>query len=60
MKDERRRIKAGIIWDILITHCGASVLEDDRGCFIMNTSFEYRFQGNLGFGGKFILVALRT
>jgi hypothetical protein len=44
------------IYDILVAECGAT--EDWRTHFIYSTSqrypsIEYRFQGALGFGGKF-------
>lgn len=47
------------IYDILIRCCGASEQEQDRGAFVWAASewgpsmtFEWRFQGSLGFGGK--------
>jgi hypothetical protein len=43
------------IWDILVELCGAC--SEDRDLFIANTSFEYRFMGNLGFGGKIYMDA---
>ncbi len=46
---------AGRVWTILVEECGAS--EDDRGAFVSNAGTrgvtEWRFQGSLGFGGKF-------
>jgi hypothetical protein len=46
---------ANAIYDILVETCGAS--EHDRSSFVYNqtTSYcrEWRFQGKLGFGGKF-------
>ena len=51
-------IPANKIYDILVKVCGAS--ENMRDNFIYHTqqegtwgSSEYRFQGKLGFGGKF-------
>lgn len=48
--------KAAEIYDILIREAGAR--SGDRSTFILHLSkpnppTEYRFQGNLGFGGKF-------
>lgn len=47
------------IYDILIRCCGASEYEQDRMEFVTvaeswdeNRTFEWRFQGILGFGGK--------
>ncbi len=52
--------KAAEIYDILIREAGAK--SGDRSTFILHLSkanppTEYRFQGNLGFGGKFRLRA---
>ncbi len=47
------------IYDILIRTCGASDHADSRCQFVYNAerfsyprTFEFRFQGSLGFGGK--------
>ena len=47
------------IYDILVTLCGAPKDSDCRMMFVgcaeqhpSDRSFEYRFQGSLGFGGK--------
>lgn len=45
-------------YDILVNECGAK--EDDRGSFVHHyttnpRATEWRFQGDLGFGGKFRL-----
>lgn len=44
------------IWEILVKHVGAHDSESERLAFA-ETQFmgcvEYRFQGSLGFGGKF-------
>lgn len=46
---------ANQIWDVLVSTCGAT--ERGRYDFVMYSMFndltEYRFIGNLGFGGKF-------
>lgn len=55
VEEDERRTRAGIIWDILIAHCGASALVEDRRSFLVNRSLEYRFGGNLGLGGKVYL-----
>lgn len=48
---------ANDVWNILIRECGASNSEDARSDFVWRMSHqdinEYRFQGFLGFGGKF-------
>jgi hypothetical protein len=53
---------ATLIWDILVKHAGASNYEFERQSCIYSEckhdlekfgSSEYRFQGALGFGGKF-------
>ena len=48
------------IWDILVEYAGANKGSDDKELFVLafldgdkNSSREYRFQGLLGFGGKF-------
>jgi len=47
---------AGDIWDILVATCGAAA--DDKECFVgivpeeHMRRLEYRFCGDLGFGGK--------
>ena len=48
--------QANAVYDILIAHAGAT--EHDREDFVdhqtgTNPPTEYRFQGSLGFGGKF-------
>lgn len=46
------------VWDVLVEDVGASQSPDDRLSFIWYATDptippqEYRFQGNLGFGGK--------
>lgn len=48
-------------WDILVEHAGASTNLYDKECFVSHAInkdrfyklTEYRFCGNLGFGGKF-------
>lgn len=46
---------ANAVYDILVEKAGAS--ESDRGDFVYhqtdNFHYEYRFMGELGFGGKF-------
>lgn len=48
---------AGLVYDVLVRHCAASEHQDSRADFIARMSEpdvrEYRFQGGLGFGGKF-------
>lgn len=43
------------VWTVLVEECGAN--ENDRENFVFLTNIqdiaEYRFIGNLGFGGKF-------
>ena len=53
------RLTLNSIYDILIRCCGASEYEQDRQEFVRvagdwdeNKTFEWRFQGSLGFGGK--------
>lgn len=46
------------IYDVLVAHCGAQDDKYDRLSFVQNftserPSMEWRFQGALGFGGKF-------
>lgn len=45
---------ANRVYDVLVDHCGASA--DSRGMFLDSVRFhglsEYRFMGDLGFGGK--------
>lgn len=48
--------QANAIWDVLVQHAGA--MEDRRTDFVetqtmRDAPIEYRFQGGLGFGGKF-------
>jgi len=48
--------KANQVYDILVTSCGAP--EPDRESFVFDQTGdsparEWRFQGTLGFGGKF-------
>jgi len=47
---------ASKIWDILVEHTGLRDDQWDRASFIYHAEggewTEYRFQGNLGFGGK--------
>lgn len=47
--------QANAVWDVLVEHAGAS--EDGREDFVFHQTAggctEYRFQGSLGFGGKF-------
>jgi hypothetical protein len=49
--------QANAVYDILVKHCGASGHSDEKADFaFLETSrvvHEYRFQGALGFGGKF-------
>ena len=50
--------QAARVYDALIKHCGAAPREDDIAGFVHeftrpNPTNEYRFQGGLGFGGKF-------
>lgn len=47
-------------YDLLVLHCGASADTDDRERFVAfhtrshpDAHTEWRFQGSLGFGGKF-------
>ena len=46
------------IWEILVSHAGATDTNSNRMEFVYSCennkslSFEYRFQGKLGFGGK--------
>lgn len=49
----------GYLYDVLVKHAGAKDDEYDRNTFIRTAvdwdyrfSFEYRFMGSLGFGGK--------
>jgi len=48
---------ANAIYDVLVEECGAPNHPDCRGAFVQSqmneTIREYRFQGNLLFGGKF-------
>ena len=48
---------ANAIYDILVDHAEASAREYDRNDFVRHATSgrmtEWRFQGNLGFGGKF-------
>lgn len=45
------------VYDLLIEHVGASPSKDQRETFVMafldRSTIEWRFCGNLGFGGKF-------
>jgi hypothetical protein len=47
--------QANAIWDVLVEHAGA--VEDQREQFVSVQTYshcaEYRFGGELGFGGKF-------
>ena len=46
--------EASTVYDILVRHAGAP--EDDRDAFVYHLTdgcTEWRFQGALGFGGKF-------
>jgi hypothetical protein len=47
--------QANAVWDVLVQHAGAS--EDMRDMFVSTQQrevvAEWRFQGSLGFGGKF-------
>lgn len=49
--------QANAIYDVLVQHAGASLNAWDRENFVQlqigNRCDEYRFQGDLGFGGKF-------
>lgn len=55
--------QANAIWDVLVKHAGASADEWDRHDFVSaamdGTMTEWRFQGRLGFGGKFYLERRR-
>ena len=48
---------AGAIYDMLVEHAGATDSYDSRSAFVYGQRYrftpEYRFIGNLGFGGKF-------
>ena len=50
---------ANKVYDILVAEAGANPRESDRADFIYqhckaeNGCLEYRFQGKLGFGGKY-------
>lgn len=50
-------VQADAIYDILVEHCGASNSAFSRDLFVStqtcSTCVEYRFQGAIGFGGKF-------
>ena len=49
------QLQAEAVWLILVETCGASQHEDDTECFVryaQDNPQEFRFQGNLGFGGK--------
>ena len=50
------QLQAEEVWRMLVETCGASQHEDDMACFVCyaqeDDPLEYRFQGNLGFGGK--------
>lgn len=48
-------IPADAIYDILVSECGASESWREEFRFRQQSKFcsEFRFQGNLGFGGKF-------
>ena len=49
--------EAGAVYDVLVSVCGASTEPDDRLDFISlqarEVCPEWRFQGDLGYGGKF-------
>lgn len=54
---------ATLAYAVLVEFCGASPQEDDVATFVgeftsENPTSEYRFQGDLGFGGKFRFPAL--
>lgn len=53
---------ADLIYDVLVLECGASNSADARSAFVASINGgceEYRFQGNLGFGGKLYIEADR-
>lgn len=48
--------QANAVYDILVQYCGASSDEHDQYSFMYHQTTgcrEYRFMGNLGFGGRF-------
>jgi hypothetical protein len=55
MPDPMTAEQANAVYDILVEHCGA--VEQERERFTERQTYErcseYRFQGALGFGGKF-------
>lgn len=60
------KLQADEVWQVLVDTCGASSNPIDRCAFVAEfttpTAYgptrEWRFQGNLGFGGKFWFPAL--
>jgi hypothetical protein len=57
---------ANAIYSILVEECGADSAADSRGdfvdylarpTFLNGGAYEFRFQGSLGFGGKFRMAA---
>lgn len=55
--------QANAIYDVLVEECGAPLDDDSRVMFGVYLAgggafpFEFRFQGDLGFGGKFRATA---
>lgn len=48
---DKKKERANAVFDILVEHAGVS--EQQRGEFVYHFGTrEFRFQGNLGFGGK--------
>ncbi len=57
--DQQRQIQAQVIYGILVAMCGASPWMEEN--FVYHyPAREYRFQGDLGFGGKIYMDPFRV